>query len=77
MPCEIASFNFDSMNDLKSLPNPVVNHATLIGMLGNYAPPNDKIRSLISELVSVVTSMCIGRSRQLCQSSIIISSKNS
>ena len=101
------------MNDLKSLPNPVLNHATLIAMLGNYARPNDKIRNLIakqellplkrglyltanlnqsyyelianhlygpsyvsrhwalayygliSERVSVVTSMCIGRSRQI------------
>lgn len=101
------------MNDLKSLPNPVVNHATLIGMLGNYARPNDKISNLIakqelfplkrglyltanlhesyyelianhlygpsyvsrhwalayygliSERVSVVTSMCIARSRQI------------
>ncbi len=37
------------MNDLKSLPNPVLNHATLIAMLGNYARPNDKIRKLIAK----------------------------
>ncbi|WP_299874154.1 hypothetical protein [uncultured Cocleimonas sp.] len=100
------------MNHLESLANPVINHATLVSVLGSYARPNDKISELIAkhqlvplkrglyliadsqqpslelianhlhgpsyvsrhwalsyyglltEQVSVVTSMCIGRSRQ-------------
>ncbi len=99
------------MNHLESLSNPVINHATLVSVLGSYARPNDKISDLIekhqivplkrglyliadsyqssrelianhlhgpsyvsrqwalsyygllTERVSVVTSMCIGRSR--------------
>lgn len=101
------------MNHLESLSNPVINHATLASVLGNYARPNDKISELIAkhqlvplkrglyliadsqqpsrelianhlhgpsyvsrhwalsyyglltEQVSVVTSMCLGRSRQV------------
>ncbi len=101
------------MNNLESLANPVINHATLASVLGSYARPNDKISELIAkhqlvplkrglyliansqqpslelianhlhgpsyvsrhwalsyyglltEHVSVVTSMCLGRSRQV------------
>lgn len=101
------------MNHLKSLVNPVINHATLASVLGSYARPNDKISELIAkhqlvslkrglyliadsqqpslelianhlhgpsyvsrhwalsyyglltEYVSVVTSMCLDRSRQI------------
>lgn len=98
--------------NFQSMTSPVLNHSTLVGMLGNYARPNDKISELIAsqkllplkrglylvanseqasheltanhlygpsyvsrhwalsyyglltERVSVVTSMCTGRSRQ-------------
>ncbi len=101
------------MNDLKSLTNPVISHATLALVLASYARPNDKISKLIAkhqlvslkrglyliadsqqttlelianhlhgpsyvsrhwalsyyglltERVSVVTSMCLDRSRQV------------
>ncbi len=101
------------MNHLASLTNPVINHATLVSVLGSYARPNDKISELIAkhqlvplkrglyliadsqqpslelianhlhgpsyvsrhwalsyyglltEHVSAITSMCIGRSRQV------------
>ena len=101
------------MNDLKSLTNPVISHATLASVLASYARPNDKISKLIAkhqlvslkrglyliadsqqttlelianhlhgpsyvsrhwalsyyglltERVSVVTSMCLDRSRQV------------
>lgn len=101
------------MNQLQSLDNPVINHATLVSVLASYARPNDKISELIAkhqlvslkrglyliadsqqpslelianhlhgpsyvsrhwalsyyglltEYVSVVTSMCLDRSRQI------------
>lgn len=101
------------MITLESLPSPVLDHSALVGMLHEYARPNDKISELIaaqalvplkrglylitsskqaakelianhlhgpsyvsrqwalayyglvSERVSVVTSMCLGRSRQI------------
>ncbi|MEE9302768.1 MAG: hypothetical protein V3U84_03185 [Thiotrichaceae bacterium] len=37
------------MESFSSLPNPVVNHATLLGMLDQYARPNDKISELIAK----------------------------
>ena len=37
------------MNQLQSLDNPVINHATLISVLGSYARPNDKISELIAK----------------------------
>ena len=100
------------MISLKTLPNPVIDHAALVSLLGDYARPNDKISELIaqkeivalkrglyaiadspsvplplvanhlhgpsyvsrhwalsyygllSEQVTVITSMCLGRSRQ-------------
>ncbi|HHJ21072.1 MAG TPA: hypothetical protein ENJ84_14790 [Gammaproteobacteria bacterium] len=101
------------MHTLAALPSPVINHASLVAMLDDYARPNDKISALISsrallplkrglylvagvgrqslelianhlvgpsyisrywalayygllsERVSVITSMCLNRSRQL------------
>lgn len=37
------------MNQLQSLDNPVINHATLVSVLASYARPNDKISELIAK----------------------------
>jgi len=37
------------MDYLASLTSPVINHASLVSVLGSYARPNDKISELIAK----------------------------
>lgn len=61
------------MELLKALPSPILNHASLVAMLGDYSRPNDKISELIAkhELLSLRRGLYLVAEAQLPSKELI------